>query len=244
MIHGFGDESIDSEIVAYAAAVFSADRTPEAEVILATAKKSVGLSPEVPLHCREVFSGDARKRSPWANIKAANIYAMIEDVCQKLKGIQHQPVVSVIESRRVPAQPVAPDQPNRPLVEKGIATMAYQAVATALILRFGESGIRLWIDPDSTKIPWGKEHKQVNTTRSFYLDLKPGNEPSLLNPEIENSPKPKLLEVADIYAYVARRAFSKAGGWQFQWCRDLYGVIQPQECIFEFNPNSQWVKAS
>jgi hypothetical protein len=142
MIHGFGDENIDSEIVAYASAVFSADRTPQAEMILATAKKSVGLSPEVPLHCREVFSGDARKRSPRANIKATDIYAMVEDVCQKLKGIQ-QPVVSVIESRRVPAQPVAPDQPNRPLVEKGIATMAYQAVATALILRFGESGIRL-----------------------------------------------------------------------------------------------------
>jgi hypothetical protein len=50
MIHGFGDESIDREIVAYAAAVFSADRTPEAEVILATAKKSVGLSPDVPLN--------------------------------------------------------------------------------------------------------------------------------------------------------------------------------------------------
>ena len=244
MMHGFGDESIDSEIVAYAAAVFSADRTADAEAILANAKKTVGLSPEVPLHCRELFSGDARKRTPWANIKASDIYAMVEDVCQKLKGIQHQPVVSVIESRRVPAQPVAPDLPNRPLVGKGVATMAYQAVATALILRFGESGIRLWIDPDTTKIPWGKERKQVNTTRSFYLDLKPGNEPSQLNPEIDDSPKPRLLEVADIYAYVARRAFSKAGGWQFQWCHDLYGVIQPQECNFQFNPNPQWIKAS
>jgi hypothetical protein len=55
----------------------------------------------------------------------------------------------------------------------------------------------------------------------------------VINADQKTRSNPKALRTA----YVARRAFSKGSGWQFQWCRDLYSVIQPQECIFEFNPN-------
>ncbi len=43
MIYTFGDESISSTTVAYAAAVFAEDQVLNAEKIVATARRSLGL---------------------------------------------------------------------------------------------------------------------------------------------------------------------------------------------------------
>lgn len=241
MIYAFGDESISSTMVAYAAAVFAEDQVLRAEEIVASAKKSLGLDPEVPLHCREIFNPNARRDTPWADIKEADIYSMVKALCEQLKQVQYQPVVAAIDPHQVPPQPVAPGQPNRRLVDKAIATLACHAVASSLVLQFGEEKIRLWIDPDPTKIPWGLGNRQVNSTRSLYLDLIPGMQPTQLVPQIEATPKPRLLEIADLYAYVTRKACSEPYGHYDRWFRKLYSEITPQEHVFDFNPNPQWV---
>lgn len=242
MIYAFGDESISSATVVYATAVFADDQVPRAEEIVASAKRSLGLDPEVPLHCREIFSGDARRGTPWADVEADDIRSMVKALCEQLKPVQYQPVVAAIDPRHVPPQPVAPGQPNRPLVEKAIATLAYNVVATMLRLRFGQGNFRLWIDPDSTMIPWGPGNRQVNSTRDLYLDLVPGMPPTLLVPEIEATPKPRLLEIADLYAYVTRKAFSGPYGRYDRWFHALYAEINPEAHVLNsWNPDPQWV---
>ena len=242
-IYAFADESITPGIVICAAAVFSADRIVQAVATLAAAKLSVGLPPDVTLHCRVIFSGDARRGTPWKDVKPADVYAMVERLCQELKRIGHQPVLAVIDPRRIPPQPVAPGVSNRPPADKGIATMAYNVVFDALLRRFGNTRVRVWIDPDKTKIPWGLGRQRADSTRRISIELEPGKVLPEFIPEIEEAPKPRLLEVADLYAYVGAQAHSQGGGWRARWFRDLYGIIQPVVGVLEPNQNPQWVKA-
>ncbi len=70
----------------------------------------------------------------------------------------------------------------------------------------------------------------------------PGMLPTRLAPEIEATPKPRLLEIADLYAYVTRRACSEPYGHYDRWFRKLYLEINPEECVFtNFHPDPQWV---
>jgi hypothetical protein len=53
MIRAFGDESIGSGAVCYAIAAFREESVVHAEGLLVTAKESIGISPDVSLHCPE-----------------------------------------------------------------------------------------------------------------------------------------------------------------------------------------------
>ena len=245
MIYAFGDESVTSDLVVYSAAVFSADCISQAEEILAIAKRDAGVSLGTPIHCRELFNEYARLKSPWKDVHPDNIHSMLQSLCKDLNAIQQQPIISLIEPAFLPPQPIAPGMPNRPLGDKGMATLGYYFVTTALLKNYERDGLKFIIDPDKTKIPWGLGNEQVNETRKrFYTDFGPGQEPQLFHPEIQNSPKPVLLEIADLYAYTVRHVYTLTGGRQTRRFQEFYKIIQPQEIRpGSFNPNSTWVKA-
>jgi len=88
--------------------------------------------------------------------------------------------------------------------------MTYMGAWGGLLRRHQVGGFRLWIDPDSTKIQWGTGRRQADSTRGMYVDLGAGQEPPFLEPTFLDGPPPALLQLADVYAYIA---VSRRGWW-------------------------------
>jgi hypothetical protein len=90
--------------------------------------------------------------------------------------------------------------------EKQIASFCAQGAMIPLAKNPGLDRVRFWADPDSTLIDWLDGRRQATRTFSGFIGMGPGKEP----PRIKTMPiereKPKLLEVADVIAYVAQRA--------------------------------------
>jgi hypothetical protein len=70
-----------------------------------------------------------------------------------------------------------------------------------------------------------------------------GIEPPHSEPIIETSPKPRLLEIADLYVYATAKAHTGKGGWKDRWFGELYSIINPERFTFGANPDSKWEDA-
>jgi hypothetical protein len=57
-----------------------------------------------------------------------------------------------------------------------------------------------------------KKSRADKTRTSFWIDLGAGQDPLKVEPTIAVRPKPPLLEVADLYAYITIQAHSGRGG--------------------------------
>ena len=239
MIYAYGDESVTPEVVAFAVALFPQDRVPEAESALVEAKRHVGVAPEAKLHCRELFNEAARKKTAWANVELKAVWAALRQLCERLARIAHRPLVSIIDRASVPPEAIARESPLGELTEKGLVSLAYFAVQAGLFHKFGVEGGRLWIDPDKTRIPWGAKMRRADSTRAIYADIEPGQEPRLLVPTVSDFPKPRLLEVADLYAYTIRSASTKAA-YNADNFRALAAIINPDSWSILLEPNPRW----
>jgi len=241
MIHAFADDSVMQEIVVCAAMICDEAQVADAEAVLAKAKASVGVEPSVALHCRELFSGDARRGTAWERVPRPAIDHLVEKLCRDLQRVQERPVVAPIRQRDVPDQHMDPEGPMQRLHVKGIASFTYHAVIVNLHDRFRHQGFRLWIDPDKTMIPWGSGRRRADTTRRIYADVSAGSESPLIEPIVEYEPKPALLQIADLYAYVTGRGLSAGeGGRQNAWFRDRLIELNPELMRFEWAKDSKW----
>jgi hypothetical protein len=228
-------------------ASLSADRVSQAETALAAAKAVRGVSPEEAIHCADLFSDKGRqKKTVWRSFTHAAIRGLIEAVCVDVGAVSSQPMVCCIDRASVPPGVTASGSMFEGLNVKGIATFAYMGIFSHLLGRYPPGVVRIYMDPDSTKIPWGPGRKrQAELTRSLHLDLGERSATGLFVPHIERKPKPRLLEVADIYAYVATRAAGPARDPWRGWLRDLYlGVIRAQEIEFTFSAHQAWDKTA
>lgn len=167
---------------------------------------------------------------------------MVVRLCEDLKGMGERPLIFVAPASQMTFAGLGgPDEPQTHLEKKGIASIGFQSVHVHAVERYGYGGVKIWIDPDRSKIPWlGGKRRQANSTRSVYVDLGPGVEPPQLVPEIEDSPKPRLLEIADLYTYVTAQAFSGKGGKKIRWFQDLCRLIDPERLHFQAAPETEW----
>lgn len=245
-IQAFLDDSITEEGIVCAAAVFPLERLQDAESALRTAKARVGVPVDAELHCRILFAGDARRGTLWENVEPDDIYAMAQHLCESLRPIGLQPVVCLIDRALIQSRFPAPGFPATMPSDKESASLAYCAVANHLVLDKPGTQVRIWIDPDSTRIPWGIKKSRADKTRtSFWIDLGTGQDPLRVEPQIADRPKPPLLEMADLYAYITVQAHSGRGGKRVERFKKLYDIIKPQKFRFRFPDGPQeWQEGS
>jgi hypothetical protein len=230
-ICGYADDSITNRVAACAVALFAAEHVPAAEAIVAAHLSRLGLPPEVRIHCRELFHAEARAKTAWSSIHASEIEAMLELLCASLKALPHHPLIVIADVTQRRKGWTMPDGRSWTFDEKGIATFAYQVAFSLIGHTYRDATVRLWIDPDKTRIPWGGGRRQTEKVRRVYVDLGQGLEPHELVPDIVDAPKPILLDVADVYAYTAARVKGSTGGRQNQWFEALYRLIGAQEAV-------------
>jgi hypothetical protein len=228
MIQAFADDSVTPNVVACAVAVFQEERVAAAEELLCSEKVAVGIPAVERLHCRVMFSDHGRRGTPWEQLGPKGVYALVERVCERVRLLSKRPIVSVVDPRAMPLGPLTPGGPIRALDPKAIATMTYMGAWGGLLRRHQVGGFRLWIDPDSTRIQWGSGRRQADSTRGMYVDLGAGQEPPLLEPTFSEGPPPALLQLADVYAYIAVQAHGGRGGWRTRCSRDSTRLLTPR----------------
>lgn len=244
-ISGYADESITSKVVVCAAAIFPVTKVTAAEAALASFKTGLGLPPTTSLHCRVTFHSKARLGTPWEAINPRDIHSAIESLCRNLTRIGLQPVA--VDAQNSPLlNPGAPgtESDGTPLDGKGRAAIGFQTLSFHLTQLHGFGAVKLLIDPDRSKIQWLNGRTQANFTRSSFMDLGPGIEPPRSEPVIAGEPKPPLLEIADLYAYVIAQAYSTEGGWKGRWFGRVSSIINADR--FEWTaarPDTKWQKA-
>ena len=244
-ISGYADESITPKVVVCAAAIFPVTKVTAAEAALASFKTGLGLPPTTSLHCRVIFHSNARRGTPWEAINPRDIHSAIERLCRNLAGIGLQPVAVVAPNSPL-LNPGAPgtESDGTSLNEKGQAAIGFQTLSFHLTQSHGFGAVKLWIDPDKTKIQWLNGKTQANLTRSSFMDLGPGIEPPRSEPVIAGEPKPPLLEIADLYAYVIAKAYSIEGGWKGRWFGKVSSIINADRLEWTAaRPDTKWQKA-
>ena len=243
-ISGYADESITPKVVVCAAALFPVAAVVAAEEVLASMKMDFGLPPTTPLHCSVIFHSSERRRTPWGNINPKALNSSIESLCRNLASIGLRPIVVMAPNPSIfISKPPDTKSEETPLDAKGQAAVGFQAMSFHLTKLHGFGAVKLWIDPDPTKIPWLNGKRQANFTRSSFMDLGSNIEPPRSEPLIEGNPKPILLEIADLYAYVSARAHSEKGGWKNRWFQDMYSIINPEQFLWQTNPDPKWQNA-
>ena len=116
---------------------------------------------------------------------------------------------------------------------KQLAALLFQGAALPLLERLGLANVRLWVDPDRTKIPWFGKNVQAQTNYKSK-DLK--SEEMLVPQPFPNGHKPVLLEIADVAAYVAAHALSSAEHPNKPRFEALYRSCRPELRIFNWDP--------
>jgi len=241
MIQAFADDSVTPDVVACGVAVFQEDRIAAAEELLRVEKVAVGIPADERLHCRVMFSDHGRRGTPWERLGAKGVYALVGKVCDRVRQLCERPLVSVVDPRKILPRAMTPGGPVLAPDPKAIATMTYWGAWGGLLRRHQVGGFRIWIDPDATKIQWGSGRRQADSTRGMYVDLGAGQEPPLLEPAFSDGPPPALLQLADVYAYIAVQSHGGRGGWRTRWFQELYAAIDAQVETMMPNPEPpQW----
>jgi hypothetical protein len=240
MLDVFGDESCGSKFVAYGVLVVPEDQNAAGEAILAEVKKEFGGEANSKLHCRELFAGSSRSKSPWAHLNMADVFRLYEVLMTRLKEVGSRRIVTIARVADFPNHlPPAPMEnvnaaAAHPPVwtkamefrEKQIASFCAQGTMIPLARNPGLDHVRFWADPDTTSIDWIDKKRQATLTISGFIGLDAGKEP----PRIKVMPivgeKPKLLEVADVIAYAAQKTMAGGGGPNERRFQRLHEIIE------------------
>lgn len=213
MIYAYGDESASPEGVTFAIIAFPETSATNAERLLAEMKADLAVHSDSRVHCRELFSEAARRKSGWAHVQRDAFEAAILRLTAATKPLT---VTSIVAALPVPATPpiiVAKSTGRTGTFDaKAIASIAANCAIMALRVEIGPVPCRVFLDSDRTKVQWAFGRRQSDQVRSPYVALERGSEPQLIEPEFPTQ-KPPLLEVADLLAYSALRVarFSDAG---------------------------------
>jgi hypothetical protein len=119
-----------------------------------------------------------------------------------------------------------------PSKTKQLTRFAYIAAIAGFERQPGFERVRLWVDPDQTKMEWGGRRLQAKSVRVTVGEVDGKNE---LVPEPITGAKPSLLQVADILAYTAANALSVEARSDKEKFRAIYSLFRPELVEFTFH---------
>lgn len=225
----YGDESIRNSAVIYGLVVSPCERTNIVEAALGEVKKMFGPTEQARLHCRELFAGDKRRSSAWAHLEPKNVFALCWEVAHAVSMVGASFRVGYVNRRGLSQDMLfAGRHPRTPTGPKQLVAFAYGAVLAGFEREPGLSNVRLWIDPDRSKIDWGaKRRKATNFPVTF--------EGGAIQPQPIDGNKPLLLDVADILAYCSAHSLSAESRSDKEQFRKIFARFSPEVREFAFH---------
>jgi hypothetical protein len=226
IFHLFGDESTAEDIVVFGIVLFHVNDVEAAEKAFAGILKESGVPDGTRFHCREIFSGDARKKSPWSHLSEFDVFQLVGELIECLKKHRSAFYVGVVDRATYPEYLPSEFGRNIKVLPEHLYALAFAAAMGAVSCQ-GFTNIRLWIDRQKSKVDyWGMGKMQVRRL------LRWNN----LDPEPLQEPKPILLDAADLVAYVSGRALSRRPA-RYKWFFDnSYASLSPSVADGWWNP--------
>jgi hypothetical protein len=220
--HLFGDESTAHNVVVYGILVLNDNDLVAAENDFSSVIESTGVPRGTRFHAKEVFFGKAREKSVWQHLDDTEVWVVARSLLTCLKA--HRPMfcIGVVDQNTYPSKmPSGTGQEIQIIPEHlyGIAFQAAFGVLHSCGLTNSDTKIKLWIDPQTTKLNfWGVGKMQIK----HFLKYRH------INPEKIEGPKPVLLDAADLFAYIAGRAVSDYSSPNKRVCEELYELCAPK----------------
>ncbi len=251
MHDAFGDESCGQEYVTYGVLLVHENQRSIAEKILGDVKASFGGEPDHRLHCRQLFAGDARNKTPWARLRMEDVFELYSALMDQLRSVGLRRLVTIARKSEFPdtlpamrMQHVDPSSGVPPIWtkeirfgDKQIAAHCAQGTIAPLSKNPGLENVRFWADPDSTLIDWYHGKRMATKTIDGFVGIAESEEPARINVMPIADAKPSLLEVADCIAYVAQRSRTNTLSPNGRRFRSLHQVIAPEEIKFAVAPD-------
>jgi hypothetical protein len=98
LYNAFGDESVGPNYASYGVILVAADKQDEANSILKVVKARHGASADDLLHCRILFSGQQRQKSPWAALSMSGVFDLYSDLMHDLNPLLVRKIVALGKS--------------------------------------------------------------------------------------------------------------------------------------------------
>lgn len=233
----FGDESVGDEVVSYGLLAVPTVDVPTVEGLLAITKQDFGGTASHKLHCREMFSGDARLKSPWAHLNSSDVFSLYERLARQISDAGLRRIACVARTGEFPsALPAEGGWPKIVLGGKQLAAFCGNGAMIPLSRNPGMHRLRFWADPDSTPIAWFGGRRRATGALSAFFDHGIGEPPRLATQPIIGE-KPPLLEIADFVAYASQRGQSRRYGAMEQRFKALCSSLAPELLEFTRSPD-------
>ena len=206
-IYAFGDESEFGNVIAYGLVIVEVTNLPRVERFFSGLKQRYGIDPQAEFHCRIVFSGDLRSKSPWKDLSPAQVLDFAEELLSGLVGMQTWFIVGAAHRSEQPEE--VPAVGNWAAIEMGtdlLHGIACMGALTALNQHYDQHQVEFRADPNRKKIPLAGRRIQAHSL--YQLNNSDTNQH--ISPEpIDPNDKPALLQVADLFAYTATHSLTE-----------------------------------
>jgi hypothetical protein len=237
--HLYGDESEAKGFVTYGIVICPASAVGALERRILEVKAKYGVTGAARFHCRELFNGTARRKSPWKHLTEKAAHEVALDLTRHLGGIGLRTTLGIVSTELIGKSilPVGNSEEHNIRLKEHLVPTAFLAATGSLVLTEPFAGnLKLWVDPNNSKIDWfGKRRRADGLLSVLNLDV-PDNDPaSRLVPEnLQTKERPVGLEIADLLAYSGARALARERRASDQVFETIISMISPVQNAFEW----------
>lgn len=232
----YGDESTSGKTTVYGAFFVPNSQSGRAEEMLRQTKQEYDVPEESELHCRVLFHGDHRKKSPWNHLTEEQTYAFGEQLLSCLRALPCIFTVGAVHRSEYPQElPAGAGFPTGKFETKQLTALAFQAATVPLLQNLDRETVCLHVDPDPGKIRWFG--KKVRADSNYKIAAGGGVDEIV--PQMVAYPQPPLLQVADLFAYVAGRALSPDDCRGKERYEAMYRICRPLLGVMTYDPEKR-----
>lgn len=216
-IEVFGDESCGLTAITYGVVALPQSWRFNLEWRLQESKAAFGGGVSDRIHAADLFNESARSQGPWAHLSRDEVFRFMKRVADESISLRAQHVVA--RHKRTPGafEHVSPaisiDGSLAPIDHSVEHFKADKAIAVALagsaimaLLDALPNHIRFLPDPDGdSRITWPPKRRRVDDLlKSIWYGL--GDRAARVEVVSVARPKPPILEIADVLAYVSQKS--------------------------------------
>jgi hypothetical protein len=206
-IYAYGDESSYGNVIAYGLVLIHAHNLPAAQEFLSGLKRRYGVDPQAEFHCKVVFHGSPKSKSPWKNLSEAQVLDFAEELISGLAKLPSAFIVGAVHRSEYPK--TLPAVGKFAAGEMGTKQLAGLASTTALFVLkqyFVRDQVRFIADSDPGKIPFFGRKVQAHS--NYRLSSKESDQQIVPEPFADKD-KRALLQAADLFSYTATHALTE-----------------------------------
>lgn len=236
----YGDESYGSGLFSYAFLILQSENVEQVAAALGEIKKQHGKSPNAKLHCREIFSPQAKAKTEWADLALNDIVGLYRQVFESLNSVPHSKIVVATKIADLPIKIEAgpwqhrdknfvgpmPEMPGFSITDKFVAAFCGRIALTEIAKTIPLDALRVWADPDTTKIALAGQNRQAGKLVGGTV-LTPDGWAHVKLMDLSKE-KPALIETADAIAYLTRRSQTNGSSAIDKKVAELSKVVAPQ----------------